>query len=199
MTGPKLALQPIPEEPWLTSDRVGKPVEFSINTSAPYWVLNMGSCKLSHESCKIIRVSGKEIFFWVTEPNCATLLQSCPPLCDPMDCSPPGSSVHGILQARILEWIDISSPEGYSPPRDQTRISYVSCIGRQVLYQQRHLESPDRTQTYTQKTLGQSCPKSSKNAPIILGENLAKHLEDLHLEEGNPLWYVEDILTNSSA
>jgi len=39
-------------------------------------------------------------------------------LCDPMDCSPPGSSVHGILQARILEWVAISSSGGSSPPRD---------------------------------------------------------------------------------
>ena len=34
--------------------------------------------------------------------------QSCPTLCDPMDCSPPGSSIHGIFQARILEWVAIS-------------------------------------------------------------------------------------------
>ena len=40
---------------------------------------------------------------------CAKLLQSCPTLCNPMDCSPPGSSVHGILQARILEWIAMPS------------------------------------------------------------------------------------------
>ena len=39
---------------------------------------------------------------------CAQSLQSCPTLCDPMDCSPPGFSVHGILQARILEWVAIS-------------------------------------------------------------------------------------------
>ena len=43
---------------------------------------------------------------------CAESLQSCPTLCDPMDCSPLGSSVHGILQAKILEWVAIS------PPRD---------------------------------------------------------------------------------
>ena len=40
--------------------------------------------------------------------QCAKLLQSCPTLCNPMDLSPPGSSVHGILQARILEWVAIS-------------------------------------------------------------------------------------------
>ena len=40
--------------------------------------------------------------------------QSCPTLCDPIDCSPPGSSVHGILQARILEWVAISFSRGSS-------------------------------------------------------------------------------------
>ena len=60
------------------------------------------------------------------------LLQSCPTL-QPMDCSPPGSSVHGILQARILEWVAMSFSRGYSWPRDWTSISCVSCIGRQVL------------------------------------------------------------------
>ena len=46
----------------------------------------------------------------------------------------PGSSVHGILQARILEWVAISSSTGSSKPKDQTCISWVSCIGRRVLY-----------------------------------------------------------------
>ena len=46
--------------------------------------------------------------------------QSCPTLCDPMDCSPPGSSVHGILQTRIPEWVAISSSRGSSPPKDRT-------------------------------------------------------------------------------
>ena len=48
-----------------------------------------------------------------------------------MDCSPPGSSVHGILQARVLEWISISFSKGIFPTRDRTRIS---CIGRRILY-----------------------------------------------------------------
>ena len=56
-------------------------------------------------------------------------LPSCPTLCDPMDCIPPGSSVHGSLQARILEWVAISSSSrASSPPRDQTRVSRGSCI-----------------------------------------------------------------------
>ena len=47
---------------------------------------------------------------------CARSLQLCPTLCDPMDYSPPGSSVHGIFQARILEWVAISSSRGSSQP-----------------------------------------------------------------------------------
>ena len=52
--------------------------------------------------------------------------QSCPTLCDPMDCSPPGSSVHGILRARILEWVAISFSRGSSRPRDQTQVSRIA-------------------------------------------------------------------------
>ena len=54
---------------------------------------------------------------------CVYSLQSCLTLCDPKDCRPPGSSVHGILQARILEWVAISYSRGSSWPRDQTRVS----------------------------------------------------------------------------
>ena len=55
----------------------------------------------------------------------AKSLQSCLTLCNPMDCSPLGSSVHGILQARILEWTAMPSPRGSSLPRDWTRLSSV--------------------------------------------------------------------------
>ena len=58
---------------------------------------------------------------------CVKSLQSCPTPCDPVDCSLPGSSDHAILQARILEWVAISSPRGYSQLRDGTP---VSCIPR---------------------------------------------------------------------
>ena len=64
----------------------------------------------------------------------AKSLQLCPTLCNPMDCSPPGSSVHGILQARILEWVAMPSSRGYSQPRDQTQVSCISCIDRWVFY-----------------------------------------------------------------
>ena len=54
------------------------------------------------------------------------VIQSCLTLCDPMDCSLPGSSVHGILQARILEWIAMPSFRGSSWPRDQTQVSCIA-------------------------------------------------------------------------
>ena len=57
---------------------------------------------------------------------------------DPMDCNPPHSSVHGILQARILEWVAISFSRGFSQRRDRTRVSYVSCTGRWVLHHKCH-------------------------------------------------------------
>ena len=64
---------------------------------------------------------------------CVQLL-SCLTLCDPMDGSQLGSSVHGIFQARILEWVASSFFRESSQPRDQIHISCVSCTGRWILY-----------------------------------------------------------------
>ena len=64
----------------------------------------------------------------------AKLLQSCSTLWKPMDYSLPGSSVHGILQARVLEWVAMPSSRGSSQPRDWTRVSFISCMVRWVLY-----------------------------------------------------------------
>ena len=60
--------------------------------------------------------------------------QSGPAVCDPMDDSLPGCSVHGIFQARILEWVAMSYFRASSRSTDRTRISCVSCNGRQILY-----------------------------------------------------------------
>ena len=65
--------------------------------------------------------------------------QLCLTLCYPVDCSPPGSSLHGIFQARVLEWGAISFSRGSSRPRDQTQ---VSCIVRKTLYLLSHQGSP---------------------------------------------------------
>ena len=64
---------------------------------------------------------------------CCLVVKSRLTLCDPTDCSSPGSSIHGISQARILQWVAISSSRG-SRPSDRTRVSSVSSIGRKILY-----------------------------------------------------------------
>ena len=80
------------------------------------------------------------------------LLRLCPSkdsdmsdACYPMDCRPPGSSIHGISQARILEWIAIFFFGGSSRSRDQTQVSYIAgglLHYRQILYQLSHQGSP---------------------------------------------------------
>ena len=79
------------------------------------------------------------------KPECpiiwGAVSQSSPFLCDPIDYSPPGSSVHGIFQASILEWVAMPSSRGSSRPRDRTHISRIVCIGRQILYHWCHLGS----------------------------------------------------------
>ena len=60
---------------------------------------------------------------WVTM---CLVAQSCPTLCDSMDCSPLGTSVHGILQGRTLEWVAMPFSKGSSQPRDQTWVSHIS-------------------------------------------------------------------------
>ena len=59
---------------------------------------------------------------------CGLVIKSCPTLCDPVDYSPPGSSVHGISQTRILEWVVISSSTGSSWISDQTRVSCLAGV-----------------------------------------------------------------------
>ena len=65
--------------------------------------------------------------------------QTCLTLCDPVDCRPPGSPVHGISQARILEWVAISFSRGSSRPRDQTRVSLIA--GRSLTLSQMHIKA----------------------------------------------------------
>ena len=73
---------------------------------------------------------------------CVLPFQLCPMLCDPMDCSLAGSSVHGIFQARIPERVAMASSRGSSWPRDWRHISCISFIGRRFLYHQHHLGAP---------------------------------------------------------
>ena len=61
-----------------------------------------------------------------SEVKWSEVAQSCPTLCDPMDCSLSGSSVHGIFQARVLEWIAVSFSRGSSQPRNRSRVSHIA-------------------------------------------------------------------------
>ena len=102
---------------------------------------------------------------WCPQTNCLTFLclsflicklgththtevaQSCPTLCDPMDCSPPGSSVHGIFQAWILEWVDISFSRGSSWARDRTQVSRI--VGRRfTVWATREDQTRDNNSNY---------------------------------------------------
>ena len=75
---------------------------------------------------------GSSICFSVSKVS--EVSQSCLTLCDPLDCNRPGFSISGILQARILEWVAITSFKGSSLPMDQTYISYISCILGKLFY-----------------------------------------------------------------
>ena len=83
------------------------------------------------------------IFLENTEKNARMHAQWCLTLCNSMDCSLPGSSVHRIFQARILEWVVNSSSKGSSWPRGQTHISCISCIGWKFLYHWATWEAPE--------------------------------------------------------
>ena len=76
---------------------------------------------------------------------CAWSLQSCLTLCDPMDCSLPVSSLQGIFQASILEWVAMLSSRGSSRPRDRTGVSCVSCIVSGYSLPLSHEGSPSST------------------------------------------------------
>ena len=78
-----------------------------------------------YPSLQTANVLGKELH---------SLIESCPTFCSHTACSPAGSSVHGLFQARILEQVAISYSRGSSRPTDRTRVSCSSCIGRWIVY-----------------------------------------------------------------
>ena len=101
----------------------------------PFYILLGLTCHSLFTNYVSTSVFMHETSFWSSA-------QLRPILCDPMDCSPPGSSVHGLLQTRLLEWVAISFSRGSPQSRGQTHISCVSCIGRWILYYWWHLGSP---------------------------------------------------------
>ena len=112
-----------------------------------------------------------------------SVAQSCPTLCYPRDCSPPGSAVHGILQARTLEWVAISSSRGFSQPRDQTCASCISCLGRWILCPWATWEAGGQTTWSLGQARGR-CPLSLGGGPASAQGELLWRLGRLYGESG---------------
>ena len=97
-------------------------------TEEPSRLQSMGLQSVGHDWVTSLSL------LWCVCVCVCSVIQLCLTLCDPMHHSPPISSVCGIFQARILERVAISFSRGSFQPRDWTHISWVSCIGRQILY-----------------------------------------------------------------
>ena len=102
---------------------------------------------------------------------CAKSLQSYPTLCHHKDRRLSGSSVYGILQARILEWVSMPYSRGSFQPKDQTCVSSVSCVGRWILYHWHHLYILNVSDSFYLKS-GQLNIKSIKSFIIESLNNL---------------------------
>ena len=100
-----------------------------------------------------------------------------------MECSPPSSSVHGIFQTRILQWVAISYLTGFSQPRDRTHISCGSCIGRQILYHWATWESPPiHLFTYLPASEPTQLPEGSKVLSTLMHRKFIT-------EKSNTSWF----------
>ena len=114
-----------------------KEVNSYLSTLTSCWPISISIIVL----CRI----KKQAYYSSSQFNAAAAaksLQSCLTVCNLMDCSPPGSSVQGFLQTRILESVAMPSSRGSSPLRDQTRVPYISCIVKLVLYHWLYLRNP---------------------------------------------------------
>ena len=141
-----------------------------------WWGLEKGWISMDSFPClKVIQRGAHRHFIEFLFIVCHSIIaQSCPNLGDPMDWIPPGSSVHGISQARILEWVAISFSKGSSWPRVRTCISGVFYIGGQILYHWATRETcllllppniliNQPRVTYLNYSKSQSCHVDSKN------------------------------------
>ena len=114
------------------------PIDYSLPDSSVHGILQARilewvaisfsrGCSQPRDWTWVSHIAGRRFTLWATrEAAAAKSLQSWPTLCNPIDGSPPGSAIPGILQARILEWVAISFSRGCSQPRDWTRVSCVA-------------------------------------------------------------------------
>ena len=102
-------------------------------------ITSFNDCKLFHyvvyqfiqPICILLNICVVSTFPNYISMHMCLVAKSCPTFCDPMDCSPQSFFVHEVFQARILEWVTMPSSRGSSWPRDQTHISWISCIAGQ--------------------------------------------------------------------
>ena len=100
-----------------------------------------------------------------TKSVCVLVAQSCPTLWDPMNYSPPGSSVHGTLQARILEWDAISFSRRFSRPRNQTEVSSIA--GRRFTVWATKEAPKTKRITHKQYNLAAAVAKLHQSCPTL--------------------------------
>ena len=101
-------------------------ISFSRGSSRPRdqtWVSCIGGRRFNLWA---IREAQFQVYSKVNQLYICMKVKSSLTLCNPMDCSPPGSSVHGIFQTRVLEWVAISFSRGSSQPRDRTQVSHTA-------------------------------------------------------------------------
>ena len=102
--------------PWRNVEYLSKTISERSIRKIRFWLGNFG------KSLKYQRFSTN----WILLESESEVAQLCPTLCSPMDCSLRGSSIHGIFQARVLEWVAISFSRGSSQPRDWTLVSRIA-------------------------------------------------------------------------
>ena len=97
-----------------------------------FYFIVIKSTYMKSNSCMCVGMKSSQPTFKCRVPydseSESEVAQSCPTLCDPRDCSLPGSSIHGIFQASVLEWVAISFSRGSFQPRDRTQVSRI--VGR---------------------------------------------------------------------
>ena len=116
---PKQIIVKSSDKTWSTGGGNGSPLQYSCCENS------MNSMKMQKDMTQKDEPPSSEGVQYATKKVLVLVAQLCPTPCDPMDDSPSGPSIHGILQARILEWVAIPFCRGSSQPKDQT---WVSCI-----------------------------------------------------------------------
>ena len=117
--------------------------------------------------------------------------QLCPTLCDPVDCSPLGSSVHGIIQVRILEWVAMPFPRGSCWPRDQTQ-NLFHC--KQILYHLSHQVNLGSLSRYTHNSIFELStelkPQQMEDISILWASQVALVVNNLFPMQETPLRWL---------